>query len=189
MTDIAAWFAQYPWSIYVIAMLLPFVQEDAAVIGAATTASTGQGEPAGVLAATWAGLIVSDGWKYWAGRLANRHPWAGRFAAGPRVSAARDQVVARLGMALIAARFVPGTRIPLYVACGLFGAPFAKFLPLIMLSAALYLGLASAIFVTLGAALGDQVRAAMPFVVVPLVIVVVAVVWGYNARRGRRSDA
>ncbi|MDP3737212.1 MAG: VTT domain-containing protein [Hyphomonadaceae bacterium] len=177
MSWITDFFANNPWSVYLIAMIGPFVQEDTAVIGAASSAAAGTGEPALLLLATWAGLVVSDGWKYWAGRLAYKLPWAAKFTADPRVMAAHDKVVKRIGIALIVARFVPGTRIPLNVACGLFRVSFLKFILLIMLSAALYLGLAFAVFSTLGAIVGEQVRSAIPFVVVPLVLVIVAVAW------------
>jgi membrane protein DedA with SNARE-associated domain len=170
-------FAGNPWSIYLIAMVGPFVQEDTAVIGAASSAAAGHAQPALLLLATWAGLVVSDGWKYWAGRFAYKLPIAARFTADPRVTAARDKVLRRLGMALIAARFVPGARIPLNVACGLFQVSFVRFISLIMLSAALYLGLAFVVFSALGAIVGEQVRSAIPFVVVPLVLIIVAFAW------------
>jgi membrane protein DedA with SNARE-associated domain len=177
VTWINDFFASNPWSVYLIAMVMPFVQEDTAVIGAASSAAAGHGQPALLLLATWAGLVVSDGWKYWAGRLACRIPMAARFAANPRVTAARDKVLKRLGITMIVARFVPGARIPLNVACGLFRVSFVRFISLIMLSAALYLGVAFAVFSALGAIVGEQVRSAIPFVVVPLVLIIVAFAW------------
>ena len=176
MTWITGFFSSNSWSVYVIAMIMPFVQEDTAVIGAASSAAA-QGQSAFLLLATWAGLVVSDGWKYWAGRLAHKIPMAAKFTADPRVIAAREKVLMRLGFALIVARFVPGTRIPLNVACGLFRVPFIRFILLIMLSAALYLGVAFAVFSMLGAIVGEQVRSAIPFVVVPLVLIMVAFAW------------
>lgn len=185
MTWITDFFANNPWSVYLIAMIMPFVQEDTAVIGAASSAAAAHGRPALLLLATWAGLVVSDGWKYW-GRLAYKIPMAARFTADPRVIAARDKVLTRLGLALIVARFVPGTRIPLNVACGLFRVSFVRFILLIMLSAALYLGVAFAVFTALGAIVGEQVRSAIPFVVVPLVLIMVAFAW---TRKPARNPA
>jgi membrane protein DedA with SNARE-associated domain len=179
MPDIIALVSNHPWSMYAIAALLPFVQEDAAVIGAATT-SVGSASPMeawGLLFSVWAGLIVSDGWKYWAGRLAHNHPWAAKIASHAHATAARERVLERLGMTLIVARFVPGTRIPLYVACGLFRVPFVRFLPLIMLSAALYVGIAYGVIRALGAAFGEQIRVIVPIAVIVLVLIVIAVTW------------
>ncbi len=181
MSLLSDFFANNPWSAYVLAFIGPFVQEDVAVIAAAT--SSANGGDLMLLLTTWVGLIFSDGWKYWAGRLANRVPWAARLTTSPRVAAAREQVHKRVGLALIVARFVPGTRIPLNVACGLFHVPFVKYLPLISLSAAFYVGLAYGIFAALGAIVGEQVRQAIPFVVVPVVLVLVLFFWLRASRR------
>lgn len=181
MSDLAEFFANNPWSAHLLAFIGPFVQEDVAILTAATSAAAG-GDLM-LLVSTWIGVIISDGWKYWAGRLAHRIPWAAKLAAKPGVTAASEQVHKRLGMALIVARFVPGTRIPLNVACGLFRVPFVKFLPLISLSAALYIGIAYGLFAALGAIVGEQVRAAIPFVVVPVVVILVGVALWRGSRR------
>lgn len=173
MNAIAEFLAGNPWSIYVIAFIGPFVQEDVAVLGAALTATSGQETGPGLLFATWVGVICSDGWKYAAGRLAHRIPWAARMAAKPAVVSAREKVLNRVGIALIIARFVPGTRIPLNIACGVFRVPMMRYFPFMMISAALYIGIAVAIFATLGAVVGEQVRAMLPFVVIPVVLIMV----------------
>ncbi len=175
MSIINDFLAGNPWSIYVIAFVGPFVQEDVAILGAAMTAAAGKSSTPGVLLATWIGVIVSDGWKYAAGRLAHRIPWAARLAARPAVIAARQKVLTRVGIALVIARFVPGTRIPLNVACGLFRVPVMRYLPFMAFSAALYIGIAWAIFEMLGKVAGEQVRAAMPFVVIPIVLAMVLI--------------
>jgi membrane protein DedA with SNARE-associated domain len=167
-----------PFALYAAAFLAPFVQEDAAVIGTASAAAAGQAEPALLLAAVWAGLLVSDGWKYGAGRLAHRIPWAAQQVARPRVAAARDAVLKRLGMALVTARFVPGTRIPLYLACGVFRAPAVKFLALIGLSASAYVGLCYGLFVVLGASLGEEMRQRLPWIAGGAVCAILLLVWG-----------
>ena len=186
--DVAELFANHAWAVYGIAILLPFVQEDAAVIGAASAAATGHGDAAGLFAATLFGLILSDTWKYWAGRFAHAHPGTAKLAVDPRVIAARDRVVNRLGVALMIARFVPGTRIPLYVACGLFKAPFPRFFVTIIFSGALYLAIAFIAFATLGAALGEQVRSAIPVAVVTIVVGVIAVQWIVRSVRRNAPD-
>jgi membrane protein DedA with SNARE-associated domain len=145
------------------------------VVGAAAAALERHGEPASLFAATLCGLVISDGWKYWAGALAHRWAPARRWVSRPSVMAARERVLQRLGLTLFAARFVPGTRIPLYLACGLFKAPFERFLPLIILSATLYLGLAFTAFSLLGKAMGERVHAAAPFVAVGIVIIAIAI--------------
>jgi membrane protein DedA with SNARE-associated domain len=184
---IAEFLATHAWTIYIVVFIAPFIQEDAAVVGAASAAVAGQGDPSWLFSACLFGLIISDGWKYWAGVLAHRWGPAAKLADDPRVAAAKEGVLGRLGLTLLAARFVPGTRIPLYVACGLFQAPFAKFLPLIVMTGALYLGLTFAAFAALGEVVGEQMRAtAAPVVVGVVILVVVVNVLNFHLK-GRRA--
>ena len=175
------------WTMYAVTVLLPFVQEDAAVLAAATASITGHGDGRELFAATLLGLTASDTWKYWAGRLAHSHPGLAKMVADPRIAAAQERVLNRLSVTLLIARFVPGTRIPLYVACGVFKAPFWRFFPTIVASATLYIGCAFTIFASLGMRLGEQVRGYIPLVVVALVAVMVLVGWLRSALRKRAA--
>ena len=95
------------WSLYAIIFLLPFVQEDAAVIGAATASLAGAGPVLVIFAVILAGLSASDVWKYWLGWAARRYDWAQKFSKKPGVSVAGDLVRDELVKTLFAARFVP----------------------------------------------------------------------------------
>jgi membrane protein DedA with SNARE-associated domain len=140
---------------------------------------------------TWVGLMISDGWKYWIGRLAHSSRRASRWIADPRVQNARERVLRRLGLTLLVARFVPGTRIPLYIACGVFKAPFARFIILVALSGAVYLGLMYVVVRSLGAVMGEHIRHYAPFVAVLIVITILAAQWVRQRAQqaGRRADA
>ncbi len=174
------------WAIYLAALLGPFVQEDAAVLAAASAGTMGHAHPALMFAATLVGLAASDVWKYWAGRLAHRSRRASKWAADPRVQTARERVLKRLGVTLLVARFVPGTRMPLYFACGVFKAPFVKFFTLMVATGALYIALAFALFATLGRVVGEQVRAYAPFIVIALVAALLGVSWLRARRKAQR---
>lgn len=170
------------WVVYIGALFGPFVQEDAAIFGATTASMSMQVNEAGVLAAALVGLILSDAWKYWAGRFAERSRTASKWVANPRVQAARERVLNRLGVALLAARFIPGTRVPLYIACGVFKVPFGRFLFYITLSGALYIGSVYALFHSLDMMTGERVRALAPFIALALVALLLAIGW-LNSRR------
>lgn len=154
-------------------LVAPFVQEDVAVFAAATMAATmmHRADPllVGVVALT--GMVASDVWKFWAGRLAQRHDGFRRWAEKPGVVSARDKVLGRLGVTLFVVRFVPGTRIGAYVAAGFFGAPFRPFLLYVAASAALYLVTAFGLVMTLGAVAGKDAVKWLPLVVVTAVAV------------------
>lgn len=169
--------ALYPWGIYALVALTPFVQEDAAIIGAAAASSTGTGEPALLFCAVLAGLFFSDTWKYWIGRAALTRDWAKRIADKPSVRNARDRVVHRLGATLLAVRFIPGTRIPFYIASGFFNAPFLRFAALVALSAALYIAIAFVVFHALGAAMGEHLTVWLPVVAIGLIACIILGLW------------
>lgn len=169
-----------PWAVYVGAALGPFVQEDAAILAAAAAAMAPNVNSAGVFAAVLGGLIVSDTWKYWVGRLAHTSRRAAIWLQDPRVQGAREKVVRRLGLTLLVARFVPGTRIPLYVACGVFKAPFWRFFIYVSASATLYVSIAFVVMSQLGALVGEQVSFYAPIVVITFILLVLA--WGWVRR-------
>lgn len=167
----------------------PFVQEDAAVVAAATFATMAGQSPALAYLAVLAGLILSDVWKYWAGRLARTHSWAKKFSQKPGVLAARDKVVNRLGMTMMTARFVPGTRIPLYVASGFFLAPFWRFFLFMSASAVVYVSLVFSAFFVLGAVAGEAAKAYLPLVGVAVVLTILGVTFLRSRRRRTQAAA
>ena len=175
----------YPWGIYLCFLIGPFIQEDAAVIGAAAASSTGAGEPMLLLVSVLAGLSMSDIWKYWIGRAAITHDWAKKFAEKPGVAAARSKITDRLAMSLMIVRYVPGTRIPFYVASGFFKAPFGRFAFYIILSGATYIGLSFGLFHALGAVLGEQVKTWLPLIAVGLIVGLIATLWIRSKMRSK----
>jgi len=176
--------AAYPWGIYLVLLLAPFVQEDAAVILAASSSSAALGDPVLLFISILLGLTASDLWKYWAGRWGRTHKKANGIAANAKVMLVRDKVVKQLGLTLMATRFVPGTRIPVYLASGFFKAPFGQFSLWIVISGALYCLLAFALFHVLGEALGTKARLVAPAVAISLVLVILGVQW----LRGRNKQ-
>jgi len=164
-------------ALYASIFALPFVQEDVAVIAAATASLTTP-EPIGLLFATiFLGLTASDVWKYWLGFFARRHRWAHKFAEKKGVSVAGDLVRDELGKTLYMARFVPGTRIPTYVACGFFKIPYLKFVLLVMLTAFTYVSVSFGLFHAVGAVAGEQAKYWLPAIAVTLIAGYVAFRW------------
>ncbi|MBI3437451.1 MAG: hypothetical protein HY054_02140 [Proteobacteria bacterium] len=162
-----------PWGVYLLIVIAPFIQEDTAVVGAATASISGA-DPFACYFLLVLGITGSDLFKYWIGRASHVLAWTRRMTQRPDVLAARERVLRRLGLTLIIARFVPGTRIPLFVASGLFHAPFARVATYVIATAFLYAGVIFAAFHALGAALGEQARRTLPFVALGIVVVVMA---------------
>ncbi|MEO9968658.1 MAG: VTT domain-containing protein [Hyphomonadaceae bacterium] len=175
----------YPWGIYVLVALGPFVQEDAAILSAAAASVAGLGTVRGIFLSLIVGLSISDLWKYWLGRAAHTYEWGRKAALKPGVQAAKSQVIEKLGVSLIIARFVPGTRIPLYLACGFFRAPFWKVALFVVSSAILYVVIAFSLFHWLGDMAGHHIERFAPIVGAVLASLVV----GYLILTWRRSKA
>lgn len=186
MSALNTFFETYPWGIYAILVLGPFIQEDAAVIGGASAAAAGMGEAGLLLSSVLIGLSLSDIWKYWAGRAAIGHSWAKKIAARPGVCAARDRVHDKLAISLVVVRFVPGTRIPFYLASGFFKAPFWRFAIFLVLSGALYIGLMYGLFHAFGQVAGEQLKGWLPIAAIAIFVSILLV---QKLVRGRMNKA
>ncbi len=144
--------------IYLTAFIGPFVQEDAAIVGAVTafihreTHNMASGTL--ILLSMLAGLIISDLWKYWIGYAGRTQSWAQKMAGKRAVKAIGTKIVSYPGKTLLLARFIPGTRIPAYIASGFFEVNFWRFAFWIVVSALAYVGVAWALLSTVGAVAG-----------------------------------
>lgn len=165
------------WVLYFSIFFLPFIQEDAAVIGAATASLAGAAPTAFLLTAILTGLVASDAWKYWMGRLARRYKWAHKFAEKPGVSIAGDLVRKEFVQTMLTARFVPGTRIPTYIACGFFQADYARYVLTLVLTASLYVGLVFGLFHSVGAVAGEKAIIWLPVGAIVCLVAYVVFRW------------
>lgn len=157
------------WTLYALIFLLPFIQEDAAVIGAATASLSGAGPTYLIFVTILAGLSASDVWKYWLGWAGRRYEWAHKFAEKPGVSVAGDLVSRELVKTLFAARFVPGTRIPTYLACGFFKTPYGRFVLWVITTAALYVTIMFLLFHVVGEVAGEQAKFWLPVIALVMI--------------------
>jgi len=154
------------WALYLCLFALPFVQEDVAVIAAATASLAGAGPTGLIFVIILVGLTCSDVWKYWVGWFARHYSWAHKFAEKPGVSVAGTLVKKELYQTLLTARFVPGTRIPTYIACGFFESPYLRFVLLVISTAFLYVTLMFALFHLAGEVIGEKAHIYLPFIAV-----------------------
>jgi membrane protein DedA with SNARE-associated domain len=165
------------WVLFLTIFLLPFWQEDLAVIGAATASIAGAAPTEYIVPTIMAGLVASDAWKYWLGRLARRCQWAHRFAEKPGVSIAGDLIRKEFMQTMLTARFVPGTRIPTYVAAGFFKADYLRYVLTLIFTAALYVSIVFVLFHALGAVAGEQAKVWLPIGAVGLLVAYVVFRW------------
>src|ERR1051325_908330 len=112
--------------------LSTFVQEDAPTIGAALLASAGKLDWRVGLSACFAGIWVSDALLYFAARSFGRPllatKFARRFVSAESLHRGEEWFARRGSIALVASRFVPGLRLPTYLAAGLLRVSLPRFL-------------------------------------------------------------
>ncbi len=174
------------FALYFAIFALPFLQEDAAVIGAATASIMGLAPTHYLIAAIIIGLMASDAWKYWIGRLARRYEWAHKFAEKPGVSVAGDLVRKEFIQTMLTARFVPGTRIPTYVACGFFKANYVKYLFVLLITASMYVAIMFTLFHVGGAVAGEKAKFWLPVIAVLTLAGYIAIRWATH-RKGQHG--
>ena len=108
-----------------------FVSEDLACVTAGLLIQRGDiNAPVGILACTL-GIFVGDVGLWAAGRLFGHAvvawPWAGRHVQRDRSIELRSWLERHAAGAIVASRFLPGTRLPLYLIAGILKLPAGVF--------------------------------------------------------------
>ena len=116
-----------PWLVPIAIVLATFILEDAAMVGVGILAADGViSVPVGLIS-LWAGIALGDLGLYGIGRLAITHPTIRRWVEHKRVLPLKQWLDEQLFSAVTATRFLPGMRLPTYLACGFFKLPFRRF--------------------------------------------------------------
>jgi len=176
------------WLLYLGIAAGPFVQEDAAVLAAATLSASNPAHFPNVFFVILGGLILSDIWKYWIGWAALKNSRARAFAEKKHVANLHDKVQRHTFVTLMGARFLPLARIPAYVACGYFKVSYAKFCAIVAFSALIYTAIIFAICHYLGEMVGDKIEVMLPLTALTLIIIFGGVFW-WRKRRQDYQDA
>ncbi|PHS36205.1 MAG: hypothetical protein COA91_12410 [Robiginitomaculum sp.] len=175
------------WLLYLVLFIGPFVQEDTAVIGAASLSLSSSQPWLLIYVTVLAGLITSDSWKYWLGWAAKHHSWAKKFGQRPRVTKMKHAVLNNAVKTLITVRFLPMARIAAYMATGFFGVSYLKYWLSITFSGFLFVSTFFLAFHLLGELVGEQIKRYLPFVALGLVGTVLMVLF-FHRRFGERGQ-
>ena len=116
---------------FLLIALSTLVSEDLACIAAGTLAATGQMSFTAATAACFTGIFVGDMLLYAAGRVFGRRileiRWIQRYLPTKRLEAASAWLAKRGATVVFTSRFMPGMRLPVYVAAGLFRTDLARY--------------------------------------------------------------
>ncbi|MGH7175523.1 MAG: DedA family protein [Minisyncoccia bacterium] len=116
-----------PWLVPFAIILSTFILEDAAMVGVGVLAADGAiSVPVGLIS-LWAGIALGDLGLYGIGRLAITHPRIRRWVEHERLAPLKGWIDEQLFSIVTATRFLPGMRLPTYLACGFFSLPFRRF--------------------------------------------------------------
>lgn len=172
-----------PLLIYIGVFFGPFVQEDAAVLGAASLSANNPDYFPTMFFVILAGLFFSDIWKYWIGWAALKNSRARAFAEKKHVADLQNKVQRYTLVTLFGARFLPLARIPAYVACGFFRVPYWKFCLMIALTATVYTAVIFTICHLLGEVMGERFEWLLPIIGVSVALLFV----GFQIYKSRKS--
>jgi len=111
--------------VLIVLALGTFISEDGTSISAGLLAQNGQLPLASAVAACATGVYVGDLLLWLAGRVLGPRllgfSWIARAIDPAYLSALGPTLDAHLGVAVLTSRFLPGTRLPVYVAAGIWG--------------------------------------------------------------------
>jgi len=136
-------------------ILLSFVSEDAATISSSLSIFGGPlSWPLG-FATCFAGIWLGDLGLYWLARYLGKpvlqSRWVARFVDASTIERCQEKFNQHGSLTLLTSRFVPGTRLPTYLAAGLLSMPVARFALVTAFAALLWIGGVFAIAELLGA--------------------------------------
>lgn len=119
-----------------------FVSEDAACLLAGTAAASGRIGFALALTSCFLGIFAGDVLLFGAGRLLGRkaldNRFVRRFVSGRSAAKASAWLENNAGTAVFMSRFVPGLRLPTYIAAGALRTNLAKFTAYFLLASAIW---------------------------------------------------
>ncbi|HAJ48441.1 MAG TPA: hypothetical protein DCL54_17840, partial [Alphaproteobacteria bacterium] len=115
-----------------------FVLEDAATVAAALLSAAGYISWELALLALYVGIFAGDLALYALGAMARRSKMIADFVGMQRIEKGERWLGHRLTVSLIAARFLPGARLPAYTASGFLRVPFMHFALVAAIAAAVW---------------------------------------------------
>ncbi len=128
LNDALAQLAEHPVLQGCLAALGTFVLEDPTTIGCGLLVADGKmAFPTAYLGVSL-GIAIGDLGLYWLGKVLGVRVIRRGWVSGSRVDKARRWFKRNLVSAVVVSRFVPGMRLPTYLAAGMFGAPVWRFL-------------------------------------------------------------
>ncbi len=185
LADLFALAQHQPWLLGLALFAGTFIAEDLATIAAGVLVAQTPADPIIAVAAVILGTATGDLALYAAGRWGAGTGIGRKLRGRSDVRRAESWIAGRVLALVFAARFLPGSRLPIYTASGLIRAPFAPVAAIIVLTTPLWTGGLFAIAWLAGAAEAQHLlAAALPAGVVLAAAALLAPRWFSGPRRG-----
>ncbi len=120
-------YAQQPAILLLLLFLAPFVLEEAAIVAGAALAAAGQLPAAAVVAALFAGMVISDWMLYALGAGAGQSSRVRGWVGAGNIEYGRRLLSRGMLPAAVSARLVPWLLLPVFVASGFVQVGFGRF--------------------------------------------------------------
>lgn len=138
ITSLIAGAAGSYWLAPLAIILATFILEDAATVGVGVLAASGDVGIIIGLISLYIGIVLGDFGLYGLGRLAITHPRIRSWVEHKKVARVKDWLHESVTPTVITTRFLPGMRLPTYLACGFFKVPFRKFATPVLIAVVLW---------------------------------------------------
>ena len=155
-TDYLLVLGSSPMAVALLIFATTFILEDLAIVGAALLSAEGTIPPSLALAALMSGIFLGDLALYGVGAAARTQNWAMRIIGEPRIARGRLWLERRYVPSLIAARFIPGLRLPTFAASGFLQLPFLQFFIVAAVAGFIWTTTIFAVILTFGAMAFEQ---------------------------------
>ena len=185
-----------PGAVVLAVVLATFVSEDLTCVAVGLLAAAGRVDLPIGLAGCLLGIVLGDLGVWAVGRVAGRRvlrwQWGRKLLSGERLAELDGLLCRHGGRAAVVSRFLPGTRVPLFLAAGVLGACWWRFLGWAVVAAAVWTPLVVLIVALVGESVVGPL-AQSGWVVVPAAAVVLLLGLragpGLLTRAGRRRLA
>lgn len=131
--------------------------EDAATVVVGIMSADGSIPVAAALASLYAGIALGDLALYGLGNLASRYAWARRLVPAETYGNVQHWLRQNLMSAVVATRFLPGLRLPVYTACGFLRMPLGRFTAAVIAGTLVWTSLLFGVSYAFGAWAADQI--------------------------------
>lgn len=189
LIDAARELSGHPWAQGALAALATLVLEDPATVGSGLLVAGGHMGFATAFLGLTIGIAGGDVGLYLAGAAVGPSLARRGWVDAARLERAESWFARNVVAAVLLSRFVPGMRLPTYLAAGALRAPFARFLTVVVVASVVWTAVLLSLTVALGSALLPWMGRLRWLAIAAIVLAVIVIPRSIAKRAGRAAGA